>query len=143
MILKLILIFSALSIVGCKDGANKLSNTSSVIQEHCYEIKGDYVYMNFYNNTDEVLQIPKITSIVDKDFYLLEDYYKIKNDTLFMIMPNKNHIGVSHKDENTKIEVKNEEIKLEKGKKTQQLFKLKESFKYIILDNKNALNSCN
>lgn len=139
MILKLLVIFSTLSVVSCKDNSNK---SNEFTEEYCYEIKDGYVYMNFYNNTDEIIEVPKITSVVDKDFYLLEGYFKIENDTLFITMPNEGHIGISHKSEGTKVEVKNDKIELEREEKVQQLFKFKENFKYIILDNKSALKKC-
>ncbi len=138
MILKLLIIFSAFSIVSCKGNLNKSNN---FVEEGCYEVKNGYVYMNFYNNTNEDMQIPEIMSVIDKDFYLLDGYFKIENDTLLIIMPNESHIGISHRSVGMKVEVINTNIHLKKGKKIQQLFKLKENFKYIILDD-HLLKKC-
>lgn len=136
---KLLVIFMTLSLTSCKGNENKVKDFA---ESYCYELKDGYVYVNFYNDTDGVIQIPKITSVVDKDFYLLEGYFKIEDDTLIITMPNESHIGISHKGEDTKVEVRNDEIELEKGKKVQQLFKVKGDFKYIVLDNSNPLKRC-
>lgn len=139
MILKFIIIFfSFLSLTNCKDGEQKENK-----EQNCYEIKDNFIYLNFSNNRKEDEYIPKLTSIIDKEFYLLKDYFEIKNDTLYISVTNTSHISLSHKSSNTKIEVKNDGIKLEKGKRTQQLFKLKEDFNYIILESNNLFEKCN
>jgi hypothetical protein len=139
MILKFIIIFfSFLSLTNCKDGKQKENK-----EQNCYEIKDNFIYLNFYNNSKKDEYILKLTSIMDKEFYLLKDYFEIKNDTLYINITNRSHISLSHKSSNTKIEVKNDTIKLEKGKRLQQLFKLKEDFNYIILESDNFFEKCN
>lgn len=139
MISKFIITFiSLLSLTQCKD-----VNQKEYSNQNCYVVKDNFVYLNFYNDTSEDIYLPKLTSVIDKDFYLLKDYFEVKNDTLFIQMTNDSHIGISHKSSDTKVKVTNDKIKLEKEKHTQQLFKVKDKFKYIVLETSNFFDKCN
>lgn len=120
-----------LSLSQCRKG-NQTTYTES-----CFEIKEEYVFLNVYNNSDDDIYLPKIASILDSDLSLLKSYYEIKNDTLFIEFTNEKHINISHRSPTTKVQVRSDSIKIEKGKQVQQIFKLVEKFNYIIVDSHN------
>lgn len=138
MISKFIITFiSILSLTQCKDvNKNEYSN------QNCYEVKDNYVFLNFYNDTNEDIYLPKLTSVIDKDFYFRQGYFEVKNDTLFIQMPNESHIHISDISPDAKIVVKNAKYKLEKEKHIQQVFKVRDRFKYIVLDSSYFFDKC-
>jgi hypothetical protein len=79
---------------------------------------------------------------MDKDLYLKKPYFNVENDTLFIRMPDENNVQISHKSENMVIRVILEEINLKKGEKTLQVFRPKEDFKSILIENDFFLKEC-
>lgn len=69
-------------------------------------------------------------------------YFNIENDTLFIRMPDKNDVQITHKSENMVIRVILEEISLKKGERTLQAFRSKENFKSILIENDFFLEEC-
>lgn len=127
----IIVLFSMLSLSQCGKG------NQTIYTESCFEIKDGYVFLNIYNKSDDDIYLPKITSILDNDLYLLKSYYEIKDDTLFIEFTNEKHINISHRSPSTKIRVRSDSIKIEKGKQAQQIFRLEENFNHIIVDSHN------
>lgn len=122
----------------CNESKSKDQN-----YKNCYEIKNDYVYLNFYNNTNKDINLPNLANVVNTDFSLNKHYFKIGNDTLHIGMPNESHLFISHGEPVKEVNIEVPTIKLEKGKYTQQVFKNNDEFKYIVVDSYILLNECN
>lgn len=138
-IILLLLLFTS-----CKIFNNKQSEENGYIYiNNCFTMKEKKAYLNFVNNKDKAIFLPNISSVIDREFYLIKDYYTVRNDTLYIVLTQQRNISISHAKENATITVRNDSIKLEGNKKLQQFFIIDEKFNHILINKKNYLKNCN
>lgn len=134
-IILLLFLFTSCKVFNNKEG-------SCICNYNCFNVKGKKVYLNFVNNKDTAVFLPNISSVIDNEFYLIKDYYTVRNDTLYIVLTQPKNINISHAKENVTIKVVNESIKIEANKKLQQFFIIDEKFHNILIDKKNYLKQC-
>lgn len=127
-----------LNLVSCKVKSenNNLKNNS------CFEKENKNVYLNYINNTKKTVLIPNISTIINSDLSLNTNFYKIKNDTLYIRLLENNDFIFSDKTPNMKMNVRNNYVKVETDKKRQQFFVITENFSHILIDNKDYYYNC-
>jgi hypothetical protein len=135
---KFIIYILLLNLVSCKVKSenNNLKNNS------CFEKENKNVYLNYINNTKKTVLIPNISTIINSDLSLNTNFYKIKNDTLYIRLLENNDFIFSDKTPNMKINVRNNYVKVETDKKRQQFFVITENFSHILIDNKDYYYNC-
>jgi hypothetical protein len=107
-------------------------------------MKDGFVYINFYNSSDEAKLIANISSIIDSNYYLLKNNYTLVNDTLIIELANKKNINISDTEPTYNINIK-DSILLDKRKQIQQVFKNDLKFNTIQFSRnskKTVINKC-
>lgn len=125
-------------IVGCK------TNQTYLNKKDCFYMKDGFVYINFYNSSDEAKLIANISSIIDSNYYLLKNNYTLVNDTLIIELASKKNINISDVEPTYNINIK-DSILLDKRKQIQQVFKNDLKFNTIQFsrnDKKTVINKC-
>ena len=123
---------------GCK------TNQTIVNKENCFYEKEGFIYINFYNLSNKPKLVPNISSILDERFYVLNDNYKLVNDTLNIQLSDKRNINISDAGSTPVIKV-NDSLLMDKKERIQQIFKSNEKFNVISLnrdDTKSFFNRC-
>ena len=133
------LILLIIAILGCK---SKVVNTDSNCDKNCFANENGFTKLNFYNNKDYDIEIFRISSIISKDFQLIDEYYDIRNDTLFIRKPNEGDVSVSHIGAGTEIKVNNPKIKIRPNNCTEEIFKISRDFNVIVFDSQLVLTKC-
>ncbi|HNP68625.1 MAG TPA: hypothetical protein PKH16_12020 [Aequorivita sp.] len=137
-LLTLLFIFGFL-ITSCI-GKKPLSKTP--VKQNCFYNNEGYTFINFFNSKTEDEFFPNLSSVLSPDFDLIENYYVISKDTIYIRLPNEKDVNISHSTSDTKILIKNATIKVGANKSLKQVFKLNEAFNVIILDSKYVFNNC-
>jgi hypothetical protein len=107
----------------------------------CFERKQDDVYLNFVNNSSASIFLPNLSSLIDENFYLQRNYYKIDNDTLIIRSLEKKDIYISDLSDNVDINIRNNYIEVKAHKVRQQFFKIDKEFNHILIDS-DHFNRC-
>lgn len=136
---KFIIFLLLLNLISCRV---KYEN-SDLKNKSCFEKVNKNVYLNYINNTEKTVLIPNISTIINGDLSLNTNFYKIKNDTLYIRLLENDDFMFSDKTPNMKINVRNNYIKVETNKKRQQFFVTEENFSHILIDNKDYYYNCN
>jgi hypothetical protein len=68
----------------------------------------------------------------NKDLTIVKNYYKLKDDTLFIRTPTADDVSISEA-KNPIITISKDSIEIKKGKSIKDAFKIRESFKIIVL----------
>src|SRR5690554_4834671 len=75
------------------------------LSENCFYQENGYTILNFNNKTEKEIEIPSISPMINSDFKLLENYYNLNNDTLYIRLPDESDIQISHTTPDTGIKV--------------------------------------
>ncbi|AWH85648.1 hypothetical protein HYN59_11260 [Flavobacterium album] len=127
--------------MGCKP----LEWENTQYTKNCFYRENGYIFLNFYNSADKDIFVSEISVPLNKDFTLIDHYYKIKSDALYMRTPDENDVSISDVRE-PNIKIIRDSIEIKKGKNYKRVFKLNKDFKTIVFKNGDdsfILENCN
>ena len=142
--MKYILIFLITISLSCNFFVQKKSenNLNKNLYSNCFFKDNEYTIIQYRNLSEVEVRILRIIPVLDKDFNLIPTYYELSNDTLLIKPVSESNISLSYSSKDTKINVRNNDIILEKGKSIQQGFILNKKFNVINFDNKYFIEKC-
>lgn len=99
-------------------------------KQDCFYESNNFVYLNFYNISDNERLIPNIVPIINDDFDLSE--YSLTNDTLYINLLNPNKTKIAGSDSPHVVGTISY-LKVKKNERIQQVFKVDEKFNVVTL----------
>jgi len=109
-----------------------VQNKSIQYTENCFYMDDRYTYLNFYNSKSQHIYIPKIFLPRNEDLTIIDNYYKLRNDTLYLRTPTTDDVSISDA-KNPTIAFVKDSIRIKGGMTFKEVFRTTNHFNVISL----------